>query len=344
MANICLADLWKTKALKLGWPERAACQLPLAWAQSTLRLYDRLATRFVALCSDPRDATHGDVAVFLCTLADTSDRPQSQLKSATAAINCLYGALDMPSPAVHPEIEKLSCALVKSGTVAPAVRTSVMPIQAFHDLFMSWADNEELSVQDLRLKAITLMALTFMARPSDLAPNAVHFDPTSLSVEKQVLSTSNIVFHGDGSMTVRFFGIKNDSTRTGFECTVPQADNAKIDPCKCLKSYIDRTRNSRPADTLPVFISLRAPFKAISSSSIAQILGQAISLSGLAGRGFSAKNFRPTSATAAVAAKVPVETAMQLGRWKTREVFLNHYVFPSAPKDYTTDILSGCFD
>jgi integrase len=108
--------------------------------------------------------------------------------------------------------------------------------------------------------------------------------------------------------------------------------------------YIERTEEIRPKDSDPVFVSLKAPYKALTSSSIAKILGQAITLAGLGDRGFSAKNFRPSAATAAVNAKVPYETAMQLGRWKTKEVFMNHYVYPSAPDDYTENMVSGKFD
>ena len=95
-----------------------------------------------------------------------------------------------------------------------------------------------------------------------------------------------------------------------------------MDPVKTLRDYIERTEHMRPVEDKPVFLSLRTPYKALGSGTIAKLLGQAINLAGLGGRGYSAKSFRPSAATAAVASKVPSETAMQLGRWKTKEVFL----------------------
>ena len=62
-------------------------------------------------------------------------------------------------------------------------------------------------------------------------------------------------------------------------------------------------------------------------------------MAGLADQGFLAKSFRPTGATIAVNSGVLQETVMQIGRWKTKEVFLNHYVYPNAPQSYTTNLL-----
>jgi len=341
--NRCLADLWQAKAKSLGWSDRAAKQLIFAWAPSTLQLYDRMSSKFIAICHDknPLYATHCDVAKFLCIIADSSDRPASQLKNAIAALNNLYGALDIQSPAHHPDIGRLSCALTKSATIKPASRTAIMPLKPFYDMFCSWSDNQELPLDKLRLKAVTLMAITFMARPSDLAPMGMTFDPITMCTKNQVLSTNNIVFNDDGSMCVRFFGTKNDSTRTGFEVNVPKAKDHKVDPVNCVKVYIDRTCRVRPIDDAPLFIALKSPYKAINSSSIARILGNAIQLAGLDNHIFSAKNFRPSAATAAVNSDVSADTAMQLGRWKTKEVFLNHYVYPRAPDDYTQNLVSG---
>ena len=213
-----------------------------------------------------------------------------------------------------------------------------MPCDAFTKLFQDWPDNEELSLKMLRLKAITLLALACMTRPCDLAPHGVFFDKDTLQVQPLQFTTDQITFNADGSMSLKFFGIKNDSDRSGFEIKIPKALNCKADPVACLRCYIDRTAKQRPSSK-PVFISLVAPFKGIVSGTIASILNEAISLAGLAGQGYSAKSFRPTGATAAIAANCLPETAMQIGRWKTKEVFFNRYVYPNAPEEYTDGVL-----
>ena len=190
------------------------------------------------------------------------------------------------------------------------------------------------------MKTLSLLALVFMARPSDFAPKARIFDPVMLDSHSMVFSEDQVEFHKDGSLTIIFQGIKNDTSRGGFEVRIPRAADAKVDPVACLQTYMNRTaeqrhRNARRA----VFLTLRSPFKAITASTIAQVLQAAIQAAGLGDRGFSAKSFRPTGASVAISSNCPPETAMQIGRWKTSEVFFSHYVYPRAPGDYTSRVL-----
>ena len=92
-----------------------------------------------------------------------------------------------------------------------------------------------------------------------------------------------------------------------------------------IQEYISRTKTIRPKGN-PVFLTLTPPHRAISASTVSSILNDAIKLVGLEGQGFSAKSFRPTGDTAAIDMKCNPDTAMQLGRWKTRSVFFDHYV------------------
>lgn len=54
----------------------------------------------------------------------------------------------------------------------PMKKSCVLPIRNLNDLFsiLSRPDNSELSIKDFRLKAITLLGLFSMLRPSDIAP------------------------------------------------------------------------------------------------------------------------------------------------------------------------------
>jgi hypothetical protein len=237
-----------------------------------------------------------------------------------------------------PDIRQLSVGLIKAGTTKPSLRTKIMPIAPFVNLFQSWPSNEQLDEKRLRLKAIVLMAITTMTRPSDLAPHGVHLDPETMCVERLSFMTDQIVFNDDHSMTVVFFGIKNDSQRKGFEVRIPAASQPAVDPVSALRQYISCTANKRSELPSPVFLSLKAPYHAIKSNSIAHILEESIALAGLQGQGFTARSFRPTGASQAVSHACSPETAMQIGRWNTKEVFFNRYVYPTAPQDYTDNM------
>ena len=83
----------------------------------------------------------------------------------------------------------------------------------------------------LRQKAVTLLTLTAMCRPSDLAPRVGFM-------------RDQIHFNDDGSMTVLFYGIKNDTDRHGFEVRIGRSECALTDPVLCLKDYIRCTHQN----------------------------------------------------------------------------------------------------
>ena len=85
----------------------------------------------------------------------------------------------------------------------------------------------------------------------------------------------------------------------------------------------------------PLFLSLNKPYSSIKAE---QVLSETISLAGLGGKGCTAKCCRPTAANAAIQAGYNPETTMYIGRWKTKEVFFNHYVYPLAPRCYTDGV------
>ena len=305
--DLCLESIWQERLQQLGWSPRAYHQLPLCWAACTLGQYNRYLLKLQDFCVQqhkvfpPSEEDSALFADFLCSLSDQTPRPESQLRGAEAAITYLYEAVGVPNPMSTPMMKRLHTALVKSGTKQPARRSKPMPVQPFHQLFQEWPDNAELDIKRLRLKTLTLLSLVFMARPSDFAPKGRVFIVDSLSPESMVFNDSQVTFNEDGSMTINFFGIKNDTNRGGFEVRIPGSDDPKLN---------------------------RHPQAAIQAAK-------------LGGQGYSAKSFRPTGASVAVSSDCPPNTAMQIGRWKTNEVFYAHYVYPRAPQDYTTRMLNA---
>ncbi len=282
------------------------------------------------------------VAAFLCHIADSSDRPKSQLASTQAAMVCLYDALGVHNTAQSTTISKLVTGLVKSATLRPMVQTPVMPVRPFLDLFTSWADNDKLSLKNLRLKAVCLLALVLMLRPSDVAPRGRVMDPNTLVVEQVIFGEDQVTFQEDGSLSLTLHGIKNDYSRDGFGVTLPPASAPKVDPGRCLKEYMRQTALIRHDITRrPVFVSLRRPYHALASTSISGVLNDAIKVAGLSDCGYTAKCFRPTATTRAIASGLKPEIARHIGRWRNAEVFEKHYVHTKVPDTYTDNVLMG---
>lgn len=304
----------------------------MSLASSTLSTYDRYIRDLFTFC-DIRGVSFPPtnsavLADFFMHRCGSSARPHSTVRCMSAAISALYEAFELDNPARDPFIVRLLQAVVKGGTREPMARSAVMDINAFVRLFQSWPDNAELSTKQLRLKTITLLSIALMLRPSDVAPLAKKYEAGSDVVSRFVMSTDQFQFTEDGSLIVTFLGIKNDSQRTGFQVTLPSSPNAKVDPVGALRTYFARTDSVRCPVTKPAFLTLVRPFNAITASTVSDILQQAITAAekfGLAS-GHRPKDFRPTGATRAVQLGFDTDDVQRLGRWKTRSVFLEHYV------------------
>lgn len=334
---------WRTKLKASGWPERALNQFHFFLAKDTLALYNRLIERCRLYCLDQGCLNfpyidQGTLVGFLCSLADKSDRPQSQLKCALAAMSHLFQAYEIPDLSNLMTVRHMMTALVKSGTVKGRQRSRVLPIKPFTDMFSSWPENELLDIRRLRLKCITLLALAMMLRPSDIAPKAQLFHAETKESSQVVLSVDDIKFESDGTASVFLHGTKNDTDRSGFKVVVPQATNMKVDPVDALRVYISKTNLIRP-ESGAVFLPLRPPYKAITHSTVASVLNEAIGMAGLDTTKFKAKDFRPTGATVQVANGFDPNVVMKMGRWKTSSVFFEHYVHSQTPSTYTDALL-----
>ncbi len=343
MADMCLENNWRTTLAERGWSSRSIEQFLLHWAPSTLALYNRQIKKFALFCvsSDCVFPTMNEciLSAFMCSIADSSPRPKSQLNSTVAALTCLCNSLDITNPWTGTRMKILVNSLVKSSTSLPMTKTPVMPIQPFTDLFGGWSSNDNLSLKCLRLKTLCLLALVLMLRPSDVAVKSQGFDSELCVPSQMVFSEHQVTFNPDGTLSVCFHGIKNDYDRDGFVVTIPPASSEKLDPVSCLQEYMLRTESIRQSiPDLPVFITLTKPYRAMSASSISAVLHEAIVLSGLDSKHYTPKCFRPTGATQAISVGTDPNIARHIGRWRSQEVFEKHYVHSKVDSSYTDSI------
>ena len=337
-----MASLWQHRLQSLGWSETATVRFIRTWAPTTLHTYSKSIEHLLQFLHS-KDVNYGEVpehllAEYLCAVADTSERPHSVLNTLTAAISCFCEVVNVPSW-VTPKVFKLITGLVKSGTSAPLQRSRVMPVSNFKHLFLAWEGNYTLPIDKLRLKCITLLAITIMLRPSDIAPRSQVYDSSSGSFNSMLLTTNHVVFHDDGSMSITLHGIKNDYDRHGFEVNLPPATTARLCPVRALRCYIQRMKYYRPSD-LPLFLSLKEPYQGITAKTVATVLNKAIRLAGLKNEGFSAKHFRPTGATTAVQNGISPDFVMRVSWWRSRDTFERHYVHAFPSKLFTENILT----
>lgn len=301
-----------------------------------------MLNKLYAFCKEGNYAfPHCDSAAiveFLCSIADASERPQSQIKCAMAAVSHMCKAVDYTLPNTS-EIHFMVQALIKSSTTAPRKRSKVLPVTVLLDFFRAWPNNNELDTKRLRMKTLTLLALVLMLRPSDVAPKAKTFDPWSWSSCPVVFAKQDVVFRDDGHAYIWIHGTKNDTDRAGFQIDLAPHRDLKLDPVTTLQTYIARTDSVRPSDTQPVFLTLHKPHKAISAGTVATILQDMLKLARLYPE-YTAKDFRPTGATYLVQSGFDPDLVMQIGRWKTRSIFFEHYVHAKMPDNLSELLLT----
>ena len=143
MDSVCLESEWKKCLTGLRWPESCIVVYREFIAQSTRNLYNRYLVSFREFCLDkyrdfppPQQLLSAAVAEFLSLKSKQSDRPESMLRGIMAALSNYLNIPGKTNP-VSQETRNLVKALIKTGTVRQAGRTSIMPIAPFGILFQS---------------------------------------------------------------------------------------------------------------------------------------------------------------------------------------------------------------
>lgn len=169
-----------------------------------------------------------------------------------------------------------------------------------------------------------------MCRPSDISPKVGFF-------------RDQINFNNDGSMTVQFFGIKNDSSKTGFEIRIAGSEDKTIDPVVCLKHYFLRTESCLFGHVKkPVFISLKSPYRGLTAATVTNILSTTLTHAGIRDK-YSARSFRPSAITAAVIGGADAQSVRVQARIKTQSVFFDNYKYPITHDSMTDQVFKGEF-
>ena len=115
--------------------------------------------------------------------------------------------------------------------------------------------------------------------------------------------------------------------------------NNLLDPISALQTNISRTVTQHPNPVASFFRTLKPPFRAFRTSTMAKVIEEAIRSVGLGNQGLSAKDFRRTGATAAIDSGLHPDIAMKTGQLKKARHFCYHYVHSKPPEEYTHDYL-----
>lgn len=207
----------------------------------------------------------------------------------------------------------------------------------------SLGPNNTLTLKDLRCKAIVLLAISLMARSSDLA---------------RVWRNNGMKQLPDGSLQVRLLlpkewraqGVHSEGLWSKWMVVPPHSDPLRC-PVRAVVDYVTATTAHAPQDqslhllssssapqkhkkqdlaphTLSdccLFISLTRPFKSIGEEAIANVIKRELAAAGINADEFTAHSIRSASASAALDDGASVPHIMARGRWASVGTFMKFY-------------------
>ena len=294
-------------------------------APNTLKHYNGYLERFRAFAlgrgfGDWRLASLPLILDFLCSLVtERVERPSSVLDMAIPALRLAFPGSDLMD---SPWIPRLRKGLVTAHTARPRRVTEPIPAEPVCAWLRGLPDNDRLSLVELRRKVAVLAAMVLIARPSDLT---------------RILPDSLVIRRDGAEMSVDLLAFKNDYQRDGSSLVVMACSEPRLCFIRAASALLARLRR---AYSRPVALFLHEQRnEALLPASVGRILKEACTLAGI-GDAFSGRNFRPGGATRGLAAGLPLDLVMHIGRWRDPSTVFGHYVRSAQPPG-TSDALLG---
>ena len=185
------------------------------------------------------------------------------------------------------------------------------PVSQLLEFLKKWHPIESLSMKQLTLKTIALLALTSSDRGQTI----------------HLTKISNMTMDGD---EIKF--VIKDRIKTTRRVLKPKIVNVisceleELNVLNYVKKYIEMTEEHRQSDQL--FISWKS-WKPVTKATLARWLKMVLNLSGINSTEYSAHSFRGASLSNAFFKGAPIEKIISAGNWKNIDTFKNHYCAPA---------------
>ncbi len=314
MGSSSLQDIWKDSTA--DWSEDAQGILAKGLKNSTLRHYNYGWQRFKKYCEESNlsylPASAKTVVEFLTKITKPSQRPSGLVAQICASISHAHLGANLADPTQTHLIRLFRKGITNSRTRRAAKKATPIDPKPIRDLFSGWRENNKLSDNDLRMKALALCTFVGMMRPG----------------EGGILRKSFISF-GDNLeyMDICLLGFKTDKQANGETFRIWKCSEEKLCPVLSLFDYIKRVKGEDDR----IF--------PLSADRISTILKEVIKKAGLDSV-YTARSFRSGGATSGIKNGIQADQLMKIGKWKTTDIFYNHYV-AARPQSNMTDKILG---
>lgn len=308
-----------------GLPATATDIMMSSISSTTLRQYDITWKKWWIFCIsrswNPLKLSHSLIVEFLCDLFSSG--------ASSGTINSSRSALAValsPDLGQNPIIKRFCKGVYNMRPSAPRYTSTWDPSTVLTYL-SSLTPNEEISLEQLSIKLITLLALITAHRMQTFSliqvQNVVH---RSSSVEIKV--PSHIKTSGKGRLqpvlVLPYF-----------------QQNPSVCAASTLTCYLLRTAELRSGDRL--FISFKRPHSPVSSQTLGRWVKRVLSASGIDTAQFSAHSTRHAATSAAYRAGVSLNVIRNTAGWTSHsETFARFYNRPLVePEAFASSILNN---
>ena len=313
-----------------GLSEGASRLLESSWRNKTKSTYESLFKRWDSWCQErDRNPIRGPVADVLNFLAELFDQGYQyrSLNAYRSAISSVHEKVDGTDVGKHPLVTRMLKGAFNERPPRPKYE-SVWKVDQVLTMFRADGNSDSLSLQDLTIKTVMLLALTRPCRGADLAeldlnnrsyvPEGVVFQPSHLSKQSRP-SHNNISF-----FFPRFM------------------EDKCLCPVETLKAYERKTTPFRNnAGENRVFRSFIGKHGPVTSSTIARWIKTCLQKAGVDTAKFKAHSTRAAAATKAAMSGLTVDEIMKAADWSSEGVFQKFYYRPQHSVEFGSSVLAA---
>ncbi|CAL8111529.1 unnamed protein product [Orchesella dallaii] len=294
-------------------PDNVSKLLNSSCADKTWSQYGVAFKKWSVYCLDNKVSIYSpnmkDILLFLTILFE-SGLSYMSINTSRSMLSLVVDKIEGYSVGQHPLVVRLMKGVSRLKPVKSRYH-STWDVDALLQLFRSWEDNQNLDLFKLTLKTVGLLALLTAQRVQTLA----------------AISMSNII---DGDCIQIELPYQLKTTSRGNPNPVlnlpPYPYDKKLCIVSCLKEYINVTKNHRCSDKL--FISVRKPFKSVTSQTLSKWLIKLLRQAGIDER-FLGHSFRHASTSKVASKGVCTDTILKHVGWSEKSrVFAKYYKKP----------------
>ena len=304
-----------------------------AWSKGTNNAYQSAWLQWRSWCtqrnSNPFSSDVSSFANFLASLFRKGLQHRS-INTIRSAVSVTHNNVEGTPVGQHPVITRLMKGIYNSRPPQPRYSSS-WDVAKVTGHLRGMGPNPELSLKQLTLKLVILMALVEASRSSELAALDLRFRVYSPEGVSFTLPTLTKKRKAGAPPRKLFFG--------GFP------PDSKLCVIHCLREYEARSARFRENDQGPnssdrLFRSYVKPHKAVSSQRVAKWIKLILKEAGVDTGIFSAHSTRGASATAAARQGVSTAQILEVADWSTEGTFRKFYYRPSNDPSFAHGVLS----